>query len=118
MRSTTTSARSMARMERSTLYRSMPRSTLPLRRMPAVSMSSVDQSLCTISVSSVSLVVPGISLTIARSSPAMVLSSRDLPTLGLPTMASFRSESGSGKAGSFGNRAITSAIISSMPMLW
>ena len=83
----TTSARSMARSERSTLYFSTPGSILPRRRMPAVSIRVTGTLAEDQVVSMASRVVPGIGLTMARSSPSSRLSRLDLPTFGLPTMA-------------------------------
>ena len=59
MTSNTTSARSIARIDRSTLYCSIPRSILPRRRMPAVSISVMGWPAQTKTVSSESRVVPG-----------------------------------------------------------
>ena len=68
-------------------------STRPLRllcvrrRMPAVSMNRTGPSGVSTRVSMASLVVPGMSCTMARSSPIRRLKRVDLPTLGRPTMA-------------------------------
>ncbi len=87
--SNATSARSMAFMALSTLNFSTPGSMLPLFRMPAVSIIVIGISLYTRWVSIESLVVPGMLLTITRSSPIIWFSRLDFPTLGLPTMAIF-----------------------------
>ncbi len=59
-------------------------------RMPAVSMKRQVRPPSWISSSTGSTVVPAASSTTARSSLASLLSSEDLPTLGLPTMATRR----------------------------
>jgi len=88
-----TSQRSMARMERTTLNFSTPGSTLPRRRMPAVSINVIGIPSYSIFVSTASRVVPGILLTMERSSPTRRLSKLDFPTLGFPTMAIFTESS-------------------------
>ena len=76
-----------------TLKYSMPFSILPGRRMPAVSIRTEGWFSYVNLVSSASLVVPGTSLTMALSWPSMAFISMDLPTLVLPTMASFMASS-------------------------
>ena len=69
------------------LYFSIGSSILALRRMPAVSMKrKLIPSLVT-GVSIASLVVPATLLTIDRSFPTKELKIEDLPTFGLPIMA-------------------------------
>ncbi len=60
---------------------------MPRRRSPAVSTRRSSRPCHSSDVSMASRVVPGISLTMARSSPSSWFSSDDLPTLGRPTMA-------------------------------
>src|SRR2546430_2155034 len=60
---------------------------LPLRRIPAVSTKRYARPSRAISVSTLSMVVPGMGETMERSSPTMRFSSVDLPTLGRPMMA-------------------------------
>ena len=63
------------------------RATRPGRRIPAVS-TILKFRRCHVSIAStVSRVVPGMSLTIDRSSRSIRFSNDDLPTLGRPTMA-------------------------------
>lgn len=86
MRRTTTSLRSMPRMQRRAENFSMPRSILPRRRRPAVSMRLYFLSLKVTSVSVLSRVVPAMSETMIFSSPKREFTSEDLPALGLPRM--------------------------------
>ena len=78
------SACSMACRERSTPIRSMGSS---VSRRPAVSMRRRVTLPSSTRSSTVSLVVPGISVTMARSYPASAFNREDLPALGRPTMA-------------------------------
>ena len=57
--------------------------------IPAVSVRITGMSLMVRASSMVSLVVPGISVTIALFSPMSAFISEDLPTLGFPTMEIF-----------------------------
>src|SRR2546425_2392759 len=82
-----TSARSSARMVRNRANFSIPCSMLPRRRMPAVSMSRIGRPARSITVSTVSRVVPGDSLTTARSSPASRFRKLDFPTFRRPPTA-------------------------------
>ncbi len=61
--------------------------TRPLRRMPAVSMRRYGRSRKVNGVSTASRVVPGASWTSTRSSPSTALTREDLPTFGLPMIA-------------------------------
>ena len=61
--------------------------------------------------STTSLVVPAISLTIERSSPAIAFSKLDLPTFGRPTRVTLMSSLSDSKSFSFGNFSIGKAII-------
>lgn len=71
------------------LARSIPNFSMgsSVWRIPAVSMNRNVVPWMSIVSSTVSRVVPGISLTIALSVCSNVLSRRDLPTFGRPTMA-------------------------------
>ena len=60
---------------------------MPRRLMPAVSMRMISLRPQASRVSMASRVVPGVSETIARSSPSRALSRLDLPTFGRPTNA-------------------------------
>ena len=60
---------------------------MPRRRIPAVSTSTISPWPNVIRVSIASRVVPGVALTIVRSSPRSALRRLDLPTLGRPTSA-------------------------------
>mmetsp|Transcript_31132 Transcript_31132/g.63234 ORF Transcript_31132/g.63234 Transcript_31132/m.63234 type:complete len:219 (-) Transcript_31132:637-1293(-) len=119
-----TSARRMARRARFTMKNSGPNSTLPLRRIPAVStkryvvgaLSLPGGAGRSITASIESRVVPATSLTMARWPPKMLLRRELLPTLGLPTIAiliSSCSSSSSNAAMAFSYRSITSS--SSLP---
>jgi hypothetical protein len=68
-----------------------------------VSISSSDLSAYSTFTSTASRVVPAISDTITRFCPAIVFTSVDLPALRLPTMAIFRSASGSGVSSGSGS---------------
>ncbi len=71
-----------------------PLATRPGRRMPAVS-TMRNRRRCQMSgLSIASRVVPGMSLTITRSSRSSRFTSDDLPTFGRPTIATRRSRSG------------------------
>ena len=87
MTSRATSARSRARRARMVACCSVPRSVLDGRRRPAVSMKRTGPSVVSTTVSMASRVVPGMSCTMARSSPRSLLKRVDLPTLGRPMMA-------------------------------
>ncbi len=93
-----TSARSMALNERRTLNCSTPGSIFPRRRMPAVSISVTSRPFTSIFVSVASRVVPGIGLTMARSSPTSLFNRLDLPAFGLPTSAILMLSSSSSSA--------------------
>ena len=80
----TSSAEAMALRLRSTPSCSTGSS---VARMPAVSMSRSRTPPQSTDSSTVSRVVPGMSVTMARSYPARALSSEDLPALGRPTIA-------------------------------
>ena len=67
---------------------SMLSNTRPLRRKPAVSISSKRRPWCSKGTWIASRVVPGWSKATNRSSPSQVLISVDLPTLGRPATAS------------------------------
>ena len=99
----TTLADSMACKVLTTENFSMASNTLPLRRKPAVSMSSnfcPSRSKGTVMASRV---VPGMSKATKRSSPSQVLMRVDLPTLGRPATASLTTlRSGSASASSSG----------------
>ena len=102
-----TSARSMALNERNTLNFSTPTSILPRRRIPAVSINVTGSPPTSIRVSTASRVVPGMGLTMARSSPTSLLSKEDFPAFGLPTMA-ILTESSS-MASTWAGKELTSA---------
>mmetsp|Transcript_24157 Transcript_24157/g.35128 ORF Transcript_24157/g.35128 Transcript_24157/m.35128 type:complete len:295 (+) Transcript_24157:854-1738(+) len=69
--------------------------------------------------STVSLVVPAMSLTIARSSPMILFSRLDFPTLGRPTMATFRISSSPTSFGSTtGMSAQATSSTSAIPLPW
>mmetsp|Transcript_41668 Transcript_41668/g.107852 ORF Transcript_41668/g.107852 Transcript_41668/m.107852 type:complete len:210 (-) Transcript_41668:1934-2563(-) len=89
-----TSHRFTALTARFTLSHSVPAFIRPLRRMPAVSTKRYTLPVSDSRYASMqSVVVPGMSLTIARSSPMSALSSDDLPALGFPTMATLTASS-------------------------
>ncbi len=88
---------------------SVPRSVLDGRRSPAVSMNRTGPSGVSTTVSMASRVVPGMSCTMARSSPRSLLKSVDLPTLGRPMMATL------GVPGSRSPLAPPSRLASSAP---
>ena len=73
----------------SRLARSTPRDSMASvdARIPAVSVNRTGTPLMSIHSVSVSLVVPGISVTMARSCPSKLLNRLDLPTFGRPTKA-------------------------------
>ncbi len=118
--STATSAFSIARRAMTTATPSTwpARATRPGRRMPAVS-RILNVRFCHLSTAStVSRVVPGMSLTIARSSFSNRLSKDDLPTFGRPTIATRVSRSFTGSGASrvpSGNRATISSSRSPTP---
>ena len=60
--------------------------TSPVSRKPAVSVKVIGKPFKLIFSCSTSRVVPAISVTIARSLPANVFNSDDLPALGLPAI--------------------------------
>ncbi len=82
--------RSASLIER--VVRSIPicSTTSEVSRTPAVSISITGMPLTSTGSSILSLVVPGMSVTIALSKLSRRLSKLDLPAFGLPTMASFR----------------------------
>ena len=87
----TTSARSIARSDRKTDHCSIFRVPIfPARRIPAVSMRQIFLPSCSMIVSIESRVVPGISFTTARVSPAIAFTSEDFPTFGRPINAIFK----------------------------
>lgn len=102
----TTSARLRARIALATDMGSAPsvdEATLARFRKPAVSISFIGvPSGSTISVSTASLVVPDMSLTMARGTPVMAFTREDLPTLGRPTIATASGVSLSSSSTTFG----------------
>ena len=82
-----TSARSSPRFAITTLNFSATKFVFPLRRIPAVSTNRYSFPFLTTSVSTLSIVVPGIGDTIDRSSPAIRFNSVDFPTFGRPIIA-------------------------------
>ena len=114
----TASARSMARIPRSKLKCSSRSRAAARRRMPAVSTSTTGSPSKLRTVSTGSRVVPGISLTSARSSPSRALSSDDLPTFGRPMIASraVSSSAGSAPGRDSGRASIIRSIRSSTPI--
>ena len=64
--------------------------TSPVSRRPAVSVSVIGKPFSVIFSCKTSRVVPAISVTIARSTPARALSKDDLPALGLPAITTCR----------------------------
>ena len=91
---TAISQRAMDSSARLTLKNSMESSTLRVFRMPAVSINTYcwrSPSVSTVNgTSTASRVVPGIGLTTTRSERVKALMIEDFPTLGRPTIASFR----------------------------
>jgi len=91
------------------------------RRIPAVSTKQNFPSGVSITVSTASRVVPGMSWTIERSSPTSRLKSVDFPALGRPTNAtrgmsmSGRTSSGSSSGSTVGSRRTTSSRRSPVP---
>ncbi len=64
----------------------------------------------------VSLVVPAISLTIVRSSPASALSRDDFPTLGCPMIAIFGNSFSTSASWSLGISAVNASSNSPVPL--
>ena len=93
----------------------MPISTLPRRRIPAVSIRVIFWPSQTNSVSMASRVVPGMALTMERSTCSSALSSDDLPTLGRPTIA-MRTESAGGCSSTTGTSATIASSRSPVPV--
>ena len=118
MRIRHTSARSMAEMDRRLEYFSMASSTLDLRRMPAVSMKQYLPNSFSKSESMASRVVPATSETMTRSWPRIWFSRLDLPTLGLPMMATLMRSSSSSSASSSGNCSTQASSRSPVPWPW
>ncbi len=116
--STTTSARSTALTVRMIIKRSSSSLILFFLRSPAVSINTYSLSLYTISVSIASRVVPAISDTITRSSPAILLMMDDFPTLGFPTIAIRGRSSSSSVSAASSNIAVTASSISPRPSLF
>ena len=84
--------------------------------MPAVSTKRHSESSSCTSESTGSTVVPAMSETTARSSPEILFSSDDLPTFGLPTMATRRGPCGCALArGTSGKALTTSSMTSALP---
>ena len=115
--STTTSARSTALTVRMIIKRSSSSLILFFRRSPAVSINTYSLSLYTICVSMASRVVPAISDTITRSSPAILLMMDDFPTFGFPTMAIRGLSSSSSVNASLSKYSVTASSISPRPSL-
>ena len=89
--------------------------------MPAVSMKRKRPDSVSITLSMASRVVPAISLTIVRVSPAMALNSEDLPALGRPTMATGVSAGPASSSPSSATTPLTSTSRSSsspLPVPW
>ena len=88
------SQRAMESSARWTLKNSIESSTRRVFRMPAVSIRMYFCRTPSVSTSNgtsiASRVVPGIGLTMTRSDCVRALMMEDLPTLGRPTMASFK----------------------------
>ena len=86
------SSRTRSALLKASLLRSTPiaSTTSDVSRMPAVSVSRRGMPRREICSSIVSRVVPGMSVTMLRCSPRKRFISEDLPTLGLPTMATER----------------------------
>ena len=97
------------------LYLSRSSFILLLRLRPAVSMNTYSFLLYVIVVSIASLVVPAILDTITLFFPRSLLIIDDLPTLGLPIMATFGRSSSSSVSDSCGKCLITSSSISPRP---
>ena len=90
---------------------------LPRFLRPAVSTSVYFFPLRSKGTSIGSMVVPGLSKAMTRSSPTSAFTSVDLPTLGRPTMATRgqRSRSSSSCSSSSGNSSSTASMSSRMP---
>ena len=114
----TISARSTALTVRIIMKRSNSSLILFFLRRPAVSIKTYSLSLYTISVSIASLVVPAMSDTITRFSPAILLIMDDFPTLGFPTMAILGLSSSSSVSASLSNSPVTASSISPSPSLF
>ena len=113
----TTSALSTAETARIILYRSISSFILFLRLRPAVSINIYSLPSYFMAVSIASLVVPAISDTITLSSRASLLISDDLPTLGLPTIATLGLSSSSSCLDESGKCFTTSSSISPSPSI-
>ena len=92
-----------------TLYFSIPASIRPLLRTPAVSTNVMFVSSYEKLTSIASRVVPGVSETIDLSSPTILFTSIDLPTLGRPTIANLICPSTS--SASIGSPSISSSLL-------
>ena len=94
--------------------------TLPLRRRPAVSISSNFWPARSKGTEIASRVVPGRSKATSRSSPSQVLIRVDLPTLGRPATASLMTVGSSGSPSSSGSGRCkgASAMSTSVRMPW
>ena len=113
-----TSHLSTAATARIMLKRSISSFILLFRLIPAVSININFCPSFSTGESIASLVVPGILLTISLSSPNILLISDDLPTFGLPIMATFIASSSSSSASSGGNSLITASRRSPSPSIW
>ena len=89
--------------------------TLLFLRTPAVSTRYKSLLKALYLTNNVSRVVPGISVTIFRSSPSRVLQNVDLPALGLPTKAILGMSSSSSKSPS-GSKGTRSSNNSPVPL--
>ena len=98
-----TSARSTANKLLITLYFSIFSFTLLFFLIPAVSINTYFPNSFSNSESVASLVVPAMSLTITLFSPNILFTNEDLPTFGLPIIATFIVNSSSFSVISFGN---------------
>ena len=125
MSSSTTLADSMACSVLTTENFSIASNTRPLRRSPAVSMSSKRCPLRSSGTLIASRVVPGRSNATSRSSPSQVLISVDLPTFGRPAtarrigrLAGSSSSPSSGSSGGGGRVSSASSISARTPCPW
>ena len=113
-----TSLRSMAMVARRTENFSMRSSTLDFFRIPAVSMNRYLPRPFSKGLSTASRVVPATSLTMTRSCPRMRLTREDLPTLGLPMMATLMTSSSSSSSSSGGKYWKQASSRSPVPWPW
>ena len=116
--STQTSQRSTAATVRTIIKCSSSSLILLFLRRPAVSIRTYSFPLYLTCVSTASRVVPAISDTITLFSPISLLIIEDLPTLGLPTMATFGLSSSSSVYKLSSKWEITSSSISPKPSLF